>query len=157
MLSKRVAVTQVIRCASLARFKSLNNESLSANQRNSIASTLWSSCDVAHRENELSFMGYSLRSKSFRYTAYLPFDRRVNQVYHLTTIQPFQYSYEELYDHQDDHRKLLNERELINVAKDSKYSKKIHEMREMLSQFLRHGTLNEHRKHQAFDRLPIIT
>lgn len=149
LLPKRVAVTQVLRCASIARLKSFKENLLSKDQRNSMASTLWESCNVGHHDHEVSFMGYSLRSNLFRYTAYVPFDRRVNQVYNLTATEPFHYYFEELYDHQGDHDKQLIDRELVNLARDPRYSVKIFEMRQMLERFLRHRKLTDHapRKH----------
>ena len=137
VLPRQYAVTQVIRCASKTLYQRAKDPTISHHEKQSFLSTMWDSCGVEHKESEISLMGYSLRTESFRYTAYLPFNRRVNQVYNLTNHGVLSPVIEELYDHRQDHSISLINRELVNVARSSKYSDKLKEMYEKLVIFLR--------------------
>jgi hypothetical protein len=128
LLTKRYALTQVIRCARRDLVLKANDPS----HPEPFLSRLWDSCGPDHRDNEVSLMGYSLRTRSFRYTAYLPFDRRVNKVYNLTAEGgrlSLDYVSEELYDHREDHTHSLIDREMVNLANSSKYLSKVQELR----------------------------
>ena len=140
-ISKHFAVTQVLRCAQHQQLLKINDPKFSSSERELLLSTVWDACGTEHRESEVSLMGYSVRTKSFRYTAYLPFNRRVNQVYNLTSSEKLHYAIEELYDHREDHLIPLSDRELVNVANSPKYAKRIHEMRLLLREFLKTGTV----------------
>jgi hypothetical protein len=139
LLPKRYAVTQAIRCARLHMHKRSKDPSLSKVEKIKLLSEMWYTCDPKHSDSEIALMGYSIRTKSHRYTAYVPFDRTVNRVYNLTSAQPFRAHYEELYDHQDDHSMELIDRESFNLAHIVKYFPKLQEMRQLLDQFLRFG------------------
>jgi hypothetical protein len=146
VLPKRIAVTQAIRCAQqkdLQRVKDLSlfSSASSSEERNHLLSNLWETCDILHREDEVCLMGYSIRTKSFRYTAYLPYNRRINRVYNLTTSEPLRAEIEELYDHREDRTSssassLVN-RELVNLALLPRFEKKMEDMRQILNNFLR--------------------
>lgn len=139
LLPKRYAVTQAIRCARLDLFRRSKDPSLSKLQKIKVLSEMWYTCGPGHDASEIALMGYSIRTKSHRYTAYVPFDRTINRVYNLTSSQPFHFHYEELYDHQEDHFLDLIDRESLNLANTVKYLPKIQEMRRFLEQFLRFG------------------
>jgi hypothetical protein len=139
LLPKRYAITQAIRCAQLHMYQRSKDPSLLKFQKIKLLSEMWYTCEPQHSDSEIALMGYSIRTKSHRYTAYLPFDRTVNRVYNLTSSQSFHFHYEELYDHQDDHSRDLIDRESLNLANTVKYLPKIQEMRRFLEQFLRFG------------------
>jgi hypothetical protein len=138
ILPKRIAVTQSIRCAEQKDIELVRDPSLSSSERDQLLSNMWETCDIHHRDDEVCLMGYSIRTKSFRYTAYLPYNRRINRVYNLTTSEPLRYEMEELYDHREDHPSspLVN-RELMNIAQLPRYQKKMEAMRRILNNFLR--------------------
>lgn len=138
MLPKRIAVTQSIRCAQHKDVQLVSNPSLSTFERNYLLSNMWETCDIHHRDDEVCLMGYSIRTKSFRYTVYLPYNRRINRVYNLSTSEPLRYDVEELYDHREDHPSFpLVNRELVNVAQLPRFQRKMEDMRRILNNFLR--------------------
>jgi hypothetical protein len=138
VLKKRYAVTQATRCAPRHLFADANNPLISEAQKETFLSRMWDSCGPQHRDDEISLMGYSIRTRSYRYTAYLPFDRRVNKVYNLTTEHPFKYVSEELYDHREDHAPAhgLIDREMVNLAYSPKFLSKVQDLRHVLEGFL---------------------
>jgi hypothetical protein len=140
ILAKRYAVTQTLLCALKANLQLVNDPSLPSQDRDLIRSNMWDTCG-AHREDEMCLMGYSIRTKSFRYTAYLPFDRQVKKVFNLTLLtEPLTWNpeMEELYEHREDRTgPSLVTRELVNVAKLSKYQSKLRDLRRLLDNFLR--------------------
>lgn len=137
MLSRQYAVTQVIRCAEKEKYQRAKDPTISHHEKQSFISTMWDSCSLEHKPHEVSLMGYSIRTESFRYTAYLPFNRRVNRVYNLTNTSLLSPVMEELYDHRQDHTITLINRELVNVARSPKYSDKLKEMYNKLILFLK--------------------
>jgi hypothetical protein len=159
MLPKRYAVTQTLLCALHSNLQLTNNLSVSSAEKDLIRSNMWDTCGPHHREDEVCLMGYSLRTKSFRYTAYLPFDRRVNEVsvptHNITTPRsgpseatqstsldrlshPFSSEMEELYDHREDRPgSSLVFRELVNVVNLPKYRTKLQDLRRLLDNFLK--------------------
>jgi hypothetical protein len=93
----------------------------------------WDICDaqVTSMPDEISVMGYSMRTLDFRYTQYIPFHR-------MRRIPLFDepiYA-EELYDHRNDVMGDLGRRELVNLALDSEYSSTISSYRQTLRDFL---------------------
>lgn len=111
---------------------------------------VWKECDYTvikgdALEKELSVMGYSLRSREYRYTAWVPFDR-VNMI--PLWNQPL--VAEELYDHRDE--KLGDDYvyELENKAPFSRYKRTLRSYREKLYNFLKDNILYKQRNKQKF-------
>ena len=93
----------------------------------------WDICDaqVTSMPDEVSVMGYSMRTLDYRYTQYIPFHR-------MKRIPIFDepiYA-EELYDHRGDVMGDLGKRELVNLALDSQYSSVLLSYRSTLRDFL---------------------
>jgi hypothetical protein len=94
----------------------------------------WFDCDVSYTGSEqVSLMGYSVRSKDFRYTAYLHFDRLLQIP--IWELPPYT---EELYDHRADTAADLGHRELVNMAKRPGMEQLTSSMRISLISYLRH-------------------
>ncbi len=100
----------------------------------------WFDCDVSYKgTDQVNLMGYSVRSKDFRYTAYLHFDR--------TNFMPkweLPPMYEELYDHRSDAPGDLGHRELINVLKRPGFEDFAMTMRTNLIKYLRSSVIYQH-------------
>lgn len=101
---------------------------------------MWDTCDRQVRKDEKAYIAYSLRTKSFRYTAYLPLDKRsfqailppIESVKNISLLpRP---DYEELYDHRRDSKMPIYAREMHNVASHPKFQSKAIELyREVLN------------------------
>jgi len=98
---------------------------------------MWDSWYLEHNLCEVCLMKYSIRTELFQYTTYLPFNRCINKPYNITNISLINSLMEELYDHHEDHWISLINRELVNVARSSKYSDKLKEMYNQLILFLK--------------------
>ena len=140
-LPKTFAVSQVIRCAKKQRLNMLRQGQLSKSARNNILVSLWEGCGKNDDKEEVTLMGYSMRTSSFRYTAYLPFNRTLHQVTYQRKnpgSSPVALPvYEELYDHRRDSNTTLVQRELVNLAKQPKYRPKIDELLSQLVAYLK--------------------
>ena len=100
----------------------------------------WFDCDVSYKgTDQVNLMGYSVRSKDFRYTAYLHFDRA-------TFVPQWELPpmYEELYDHRGDTAGDLGHRELINVVKRPGFEDFAMTMRTNLIKYLRSSVVYQH-------------
>ena len=93
----------------------------------------WDACniDVTNIDNEVSLMGYSMRTLDFRYTMYIPFKRP-----HRLPVWDEPIFAEELYDHRGDTGKDNFRKETLNLAKDSKFSVMLEEHRLKLRDYL---------------------
>ena len=93
---------------------------------------LWKDCDINNRTNaETSVMGYSMRSTSFRYTAWVHIDRQ-----HLFPDWDQELFEEELYDHRGEALGSLTHYEVVNLAKQPDFSDILVSHRDMLLNFL---------------------
>jgi hypothetical protein len=133
-LPKHFAVSQVTRCAKLSALKDSQDPSRSDQDRLHIASRMWDTCDRGVRKDEKAYIAYSLRTKSFRYTAYLPLEKKSFQAI-LPSIESMKNisllprpDYEELYDHRRDSKIPLYAREMHNVASHPKFQPKAIEL-----------------------------
>ena len=94
----------------------------------------WFDCDVSYKGNDqVNLMGYSVRSKDFRYTAYFHFDRKLQ-----VPIWELPPASEELYDHRDDTSADLGHKELVNIAKRPGFEELANSMKTNLIKYLRH-------------------
>ena len=93
---------------------------------------IWKDCDINNRtEAETSLMGYSMRTSSFRYTAWVHFDRVL-----LLPEWDRDLFTEELYDHRGEELGSLTRYELVNVAKLPEYQEYVVSHRDMLLTYL---------------------
>lgn len=134
IISKKYAVSQVTRCVKISSLNDLNDPSKSDQDKLHIASHMWETCNREVKSNEKSYIAYSLRSKSFRYTAYLPLDKPsfqailppIDIIKNISQLpRP---DYEELYDHRRDSKIPLYAREIHNVAHNPKFQSKVIEL-----------------------------
>lgn len=102
---------------------------------------IWFDCDVSYNGNDqVNLMGYSVRSKDFRYTAYFHFDKKEQMP--IWALPP---ASEELYDHRGDSTADLGKRELVNIAKRPGFEELANNLKTNLVQYLRHHVF----RHQA--------
>lgn len=121
------ALSQVWRCAQKAQVAQEVENPTKFRQH------IWYDCDVSYKgDAEVCTMGYSVRSRDFRYTAYLHFDRALMKP--LWELPPL---YEELYDHRSDSSADLGHRELYNVAKRTGFDAIAASMRTNLIRYLK--------------------
>ena len=119
-----------------------------ASDKNRDRNSHWTECDMTNttkRFDENSYMGYSLRTRDYRYTAWIPFDRE--------KLIPFwdrEIKYQELYDHSTERLGDLGKFELVNLAvivhnrsakmpdkNGAKYTSIIADLRKQLFNFLK--------------------
>jgi hypothetical protein len=137
ILSKRYAVSQVTRCVKNSLLKEIEDPNKSPQDRLHVKSRMWETCRRSFGDDEKAYIGYSLRTKSFRYTAYLPLDKQTFQAIIPSVIfETMKYNmsllprpeYEELYDHRRDSKLPLYAREMHNVANNPKFQTKAIEL-----------------------------
>jgi hypothetical protein len=137
------AISQVIRCANLRSIPSqLTAPHRHLNHENKPTtppvprSAMWNDCETrSHKANEMSLLGYSMRTADYRYTAYYPFNRnlqRPNMTAGLTTV-PYE---EELFDHKNETLSDFTHREITNLAYRPSYAVVITHMRAKLAEFV---------------------
>eukprot|EP01041_Mallomonas_annulata_P003872 gene3872-7730_t len=98
--------------------------------------SLWKSCTIQDNynekgANELSLMGYSLRTTEFRYTAWLHFNRTIMQT--LFDMPPYD---EELYDHRGELLSDFTHLEVVDLARSRRYRKVVRNHRKVLLYYL---------------------
>jgi hypothetical protein len=100
----------------------------------------WRTCNVdLAPDDELSILGYSMRTIEYRYTAWFHFDRKLNLPM-LDTI-PFK---EELYDHRGDTLASFTHKELINLSHKPQFKDILRKNREILVAFIRKEVVFKH-------------
>jgi hypothetical protein len=136
ILPKRYAVSQVTRCVKISSLKDSEDPKRSPEDRLNIMSRMWETCRRSPGNDEKAYIAYSLRTKSFRYTAYLPLNKQTFQAILPTTGDSVKYNvsllprpdYEELYDHRRDAKMPIYAREMHNVANNPKFQSKAVEL-----------------------------
>eukprot|EP01041_Mallomonas_annulata_P006908 gene6908-14023_t len=128
MVDKFFAISQLWRCA--------NKTLLDAPDRDWDKS-LWTSCSLFDNYNEkgmeeLSIMGYSMRTTEFRYTAWMPFNRTSMGIRWDVPIYD-----EELYDHRGEALSDFTHLEVVDLAKNYRYRKVLQSHRKSLLIFIR--------------------
>ncbi len=133
VLQKKFALSQVTRCVKISSLQEAADPSRSDEDRLGTMSRMWETCNRDIRSDEKAYLAYSLRSRSFRYTAYLSLDKRTFEpilpppeaMKNLSLIpRP---DYEELYDHRRDAKLPLYAREMHNVVNNPKFVPKAQE------------------------------
>jgi hypothetical protein len=138
-LSKSFAISQMWKCAKKDRIHlDARSKPLNPGMR------MWADCDMNNLEikSELSLMGYSMRTIDFRYTAWIPFNRKT-----LTPEWQKMLYAEELYDHR---REQLGDdyiHEMVNVAPRMEYRKILKYYRERLIKFIQEKLIYRQRDH----------
>jgi hypothetical protein len=82
--------------------------------------------------NEVSLMGYSLRTPDYKYIAYFPLNRTTWKIE--LDRPPYQ---QELYDHKNETLADFNHREVTNLAFRSAYGVTVNNLRRKLIDFIR--------------------
>ena len=127
-----IAITQAWRCASIEESKRDPRFDFTVPRNHNP----WNIClrkQVGKLHKRVKVMGYSLRSKEYRYTAYIHFKFKLPNII-LDFDQPI-YA-EEFYDHREDKEDDLGKKELINLANDKSYKNIIIQYRIVLYEFL---------------------
>ena len=83
--------------------------------------------------NEVTVMGYAMRTPYFRYIAYILFDKVANRPKNLN--DPI--FLEELYDHRNETLQDFTHRELMNVARRHEFEENLMKLRERLILYLK--------------------
>lgn len=129
-LNQSYAISQMWQCAS--------NETAAHDPRDQNPKNakkflpMWAPCDlIARNSEEVSVMGYSMRTVDFRYTQYIPFVRPQRLPNFSAPIFT-----EELYDHRNDKPGDLGHQELINFATDVAYKSIMENFRKEMKSFL---------------------
>lgn len=142
-LSVTTAISQLWKCAPKAEI---------VNEGNSRTLDVgWRSCKEGKPEpdvlaNEVSVMGYSMRTSYFRYTAYV---KTLRQPSPMKLLLNESFYAEELYDHRGEIPGDLGSLELVNLAFDPIYNRVIKEHRKILINFLMHDAKFEGNSYQT--------
>lgn len=140
-----VAITQIWRCApkdALMRIThDMSNIVVDKKERNRDFNSPWFDCNTQHTfrlsDDEMrSVMGYSFRSKQFRYTVWFPFDRINNHA--ILTATPLT---EELYDHRGETLEDYTRLEYDNVARNPLFESTLLELRTMYITYLQENMI----------------
>lgn len=145
------AISQVIRCAPLDRIPNrataphrqihtAESKGLQADGGHAQRQVMWNDCETRkHNDKEMSLLGYSMRTLEYRYTAYYPFDRKIqrpivslNAANGSATI-PYE---EELFDHKNETLSDFTHRETINLAYRPGYAVVVAHFRTKLAEFV---------------------
>lgn len=136
------AISQVIRCAPLSRIPKQetaphrhHSTDKGEQHHNAPRSAMWNDCDTKkHNPNEMSLLGYSMRTLEYRYTAYYPYNR-TTQLPEVTgpTAVPYE---EELFDHKNETLSDFTHREITNLAYRPGYTVVITHFRAKLAEFV---------------------
>jgi hypothetical protein len=158
------AISQVIRCAPLSRVpkretalhlqqvhekegkSSSSSSSSSAGGAHQTRHAMWNDCDTrVHKADEMSLLGYSMRTLDYRYTAYYPYNRTTHRPdlsqktapSGTSTELPVTIPYEEeLFDHKNESLNDFTHRETLNLAYRPAYAVVIAHFRSKLAEFV---------------------
>ena len=126
-LNQSYAVSQMWQCAS--KELAASDPRIPGSRKTTVQ---WIPCDVVPRElDEVSVMGYSMRTLDFRYTQYIPFIRPQRLPNFSAPIFA-----EELYDHRNAQPGDLGHQELVNFASNITYSSILENFRKEMKSFL---------------------
>jgi hypothetical protein len=129
LMNQDFAISQSWRCIRKAQ---LIKEPESAYERNFFSNWFECNVDTKDHENEVSVMGYSLRTAHFRYNAWMHFER-TNNIPHFD-VPIFA---EELYDHRETTTANFTHTELVNLAQKPQFSVIVERYRQALIHWLR--------------------
>jgi len=133
-LRRNFAISQSWRCISFASLRVMSNSSSVSVRR---SPKHWKDCNRDDNDNgkgqeELSVMGYSMRTVDFRYTAWLPFNRSIMAVSWDEPVYE-----EELYDHRGERPEDFTHLEVVNEARNPDFAKQLLKARRKLLDFLK--------------------
>mmetsp|Transcript_22497 Transcript_22497/g.32337 ORF Transcript_22497/g.32337 Transcript_22497/m.32337 type:complete len:601 (-) Transcript_22497:131-1933(-) len=142
-MERNYAITQSTRCAkkkdiSIAErdFVGKSSSSSSSSKRTARRS-VWDDCNVDYKgQDEVSLLGYSLRTPDYRYTAYFYFNKTSflgKQVHVDIQQKPFQ---QELYDHKNETLADFTHRELVNLAYKPSYAAIVKQLKAKIVHFI---------------------
>lgn len=136
------AISQVIRCAPKDRIPNpetaphRHHTGEKGEHHSAPRSAMWNDCETKkHNPNEMSLLGYSMRTLEYRYTAYYPYNRmtQLPELSNGSTTVPYE---EELFDHKNETLADFTHREITNLAYRPGYSVVIAHFRAKLSEFV---------------------
>ena len=144
-LRRNFAISQTWRCGNRAQImKAIERHKQFVDvadamhyQRNS---ALWTACDQVNVQpqtlkNEITAMGYTMRTPYFRYVVWVEFDKYHMKPVHLMNSSSFMLD-EELYDHRKEMLGDFTHREVVNVARKEEYWPNLLRLRERMFEFL---------------------
>ena len=139
------AISQVIRCAPRDRIPNPQTaphrhhvvlENKEPNHAPAARSAIWNDCETRkNNPNEVSLLGYSMRTQEYRYTAYYPYNRTTQrpELANGGDTVPFE---EELFDHKNETLVDFTHREIVNLAYRPGYAIVIAHYRAKLAEFV---------------------
>ena len=141
---RNYAFTQTARCAKI-KDVSPNERSFvgkpqsvsSLTKKKTLRQVVWDDCNVDYKgQDEISLLGYSMRTPDYRYTAYFYYNRTSflgRQVRVDVSQPPFQ---QELYDHKNETLRDFTHRETVNLAYKVAYSAIVSHLRQKIIRFI---------------------
>lgn len=141
VLERDYAFTQTARCAKKKDVSSFERE-FSGKPRSKTAPrprrVVWDDCNVDYKgQDEMSLLGYSIRTPGYRYTAYFHYNKTSflgKQVQVDLSQPPFQ---QELYDHKNETLQDFTHRETVNLAYKLAYVNIVSFLKEKIIRFIR--------------------
>jgi hypothetical protein len=134
-LAQDFAISQNWRCALLKDVKKEEEMFKNIDKNNDYSrKTIWYDCDKTKKNvsDEMSLMGYSMRTLEFRYTAWFHYNRPLA----LPLLDTAPYA-EELYDHRNEKPSDFTHLEIVNLVKKGGFESVIKKYREKLLHFIR--------------------
>lgn len=133
ILDQTFAITQNWRCAIKQLVIDEEASKTAAGNQKYTRKNIWHDCDkTVNPPDEISVMGYSLRTTEYRYSAWFHFNRA--QAMPIFDVAPFA---EELYDHRGETLADFTHQEIVNLANKIGYESILKKLREQLVHFLR--------------------
>lgn len=139
------AISQVIRCAPRDRIPNpqtaphrhhVQLENKEPGQAPAARSAIWNDCETRKpNPNEVSLLGYSMRTQEYRYTAYYPYNRTTQRPELSGGLSTVPYE-EELFDHKNETLADFTHREIVNLAYRPGYAIVIAHYRTKLAEFV---------------------
>ena len=146
-LERNYAFTQTARCA---KFKDVSPSerafvgkppssasASSLSTKKTARRVVWDDCNVDYKgQDEISLLGYSMRTPDYRYTAYFHYNKTSflgRQVRVDVSQLPFQ---QELYDHKNETLQDFTHRETVNLAYKVAYSGIVSQLRQKIIRFI---------------------
>lgn len=133
VLNQTFAISQVWKCVPIPQ---LHFDPRTLTDPGRRRDRVWVDCDALtpNKNDEISAMGYSMRTREWRYTAWVHFDRK-----RFIPLWDEPIMVEELYDHRDEeHPGVLGHRETVNLASQPQFKDILEKLREQLMWFLSH-------------------
>ena len=144
-LRRNFAISQTWRCGNRVQIlRAIEKHRNFVDERNTNhyqrVSALWTACDQVDvkpqtLKDEITAMGYAMRTPYFRYVAWVEFDKYHMKPVHLVNSSSF-FLDEELYDHRKESLEDFTHREIVNVARRVEYQPNIMKLRERMFEFL---------------------